>query len=154
MRMAVPLSEPQMRALVLCLLYCGRDDGETSTYLQPLLHLLYKHVSVRCETVHSENGTVGSVCDKLMDDDREQDLGRKVIDAQSEDLGGIAGLDTVAFALPSVPRDDREVRTSDGEDCAAVVGVGVELALLGVCERTVRHGVDDGGRGGRCGRDG
>ena len=77
-----------------------------------------------------------------------------MIDAQSEDLGRIAGLDAVALALPGVARDDCEVRTGDGEDGAAVVGVGVELALLGVCEGTVGHGgrssvgVVDGGRDG------
>ena len=63
-----------------------------------------------------------------------------MIDAQSEDFGRIAGLYAVAFALAGVTSNDGEVRTSDGEDGTAIVGVGVELALLGVGEGAVGHG--------------
>lgn len=57
-----------------------------------------------------------------------------MIDAQSEDLWRVAGLDAVALALTGVAGDDSEVRTSDSEDGTAVVGAGVERALLGVGE--------------------
>ena len=62
-----------------------------------------------------------------------------MIDAQPEDLGCITGLDTVTLALPSITSDDGEVRTSDGQDGTAIVGIRVELPLLRVCEGSVRH---------------
>ena len=47
-----------------------------------------------------------------------------------------------AFCLTSVASNNSEVLAGDGEDCSTIVGVGVELALLGlwVCEGSVRHG--------------
>lgn len=62
-----------------------------------------------------------------------------MIDAQSEDFGCVTSLDAVALTLTSVTGDDSEVCTSDSEDSAAVVRVGVEGALLGVGERAVGH---------------
>ena len=43
-------------------------------------------------------------------------------------------MDTVTLALPGVTCNYTEVRTGNGEDGTAVLGVGVELALLGVCK--------------------
>ena len=60
-------------------------------------------------------------------------------DAQSEDLWRITGLYAVAFTLAGVARDDGEVGAGDGEDGAAVVGVGVEGALLWLGEGAVWH---------------
>ena len=62
-----------------------------------------------------------------------------MINAQTEDLGCVAGLDAVAFALSRIASNDSEVRAGDGENGATVVGVGVEGPLLGLGERTVRH---------------
>lgn len=58
---------------------------------------------------------------------------------QSEDFRCVSCLDAVALALPGVSGNDREVRTGDGEDGAAVLRVGVELAFLGAGEGTVGH---------------
>ena len=63
-----------------------------------------------------------------------------MINVQSEDLGSVAGLYAVALALAGVTSNNGEVRTSDGEDSTAIVGVGVELALLRVGEGAVGHG--------------
>ena len=71
-------------------------------------------------------------------------MGMRMSDAQTENFGSIAGLYAIALALASVTSNDGEVGTGDGKDGAAVVGVGVELALLGVCEGTVRHGESGG----------
>lgn len=58
---------------------------------------------------------------------------------QSENLWCVTCLDAVAFALPRVACDDREIRTSDGQDSAAILGVGIELPFLRVGVRTVGH---------------
>ena len=55
--------------------------------------------------------------------------------SQSEHLWSISRLNTVAFRLPSVTCDDAKVRTSDCEDGATVLRVGVELSLLGMMVR-------------------
>lgn len=60
-------------------------------------------------------------------------------DLQSEYLWCVSGLDAVTLALPSVTCNDGEVRTSNGEDGASILCVGVELSLLGLCEGTVGH---------------
>lgn len=51
---------------------------------------------------------------------------------QSKNLWRVACLDAIALALPRVTGDDREVRTSDGQDGTAIFSVGVELPFLGV----------------------
>ncbi len=56
----------------------------------------------------------------------------KVYSIQSENLGGIAGLDAVTLALAGVAGNDREVSACDGEDCAAIFGIRVKLPLLRV----------------------
>ena len=58
---------------------------------------------------------------------------------QFEDLWRIPRLDAVALALPRVTCDDGEICASDGKDGAAVLGVRVKLAFLGVCEGAVGH---------------
>jgi hypothetical protein len=58
---------------------------------------------------------------------------------QAEHFGCIARLDTVSFTLPGVTCNDREIRTGDGEDGAAVLCVRVELASLGLGVGTVGH---------------
>jgi hypothetical protein len=52
------------------------------------------------------------------------------MDEQPENFGGIASLDAVTLALTGVTGDDRKVSTCDGEDCAAIFSVRVELPLL------------------------
>lgn len=48
-------------------------------------------------------------------------------------------MDAVALALPCVTSNYAEICTGNGKDGAAVLGVGVELALLGACKRAVWH---------------
>ena len=52
------------------------------------------------------------------------------MDGQPENFRGITSLDAVSLALTGVTSDDRKVSTRDGEDCAAVFSVRVELPLL------------------------
>jgi hypothetical protein len=66
-------------------------------------------------------------------------------DAQLEDLWSIARLDAVALALSGVACYDAEVCACDGEDGAAVLGIRVELVLVGRDGGHVRH---SDGRGG------
>lgn len=55
-------------------------------------------------------------------------------DGQSEYFGRVASLNVVALALAGVASDDGKVRSSDGEDGAAIFCVRVELSLLRVCD--------------------
>ena len=58
---------------------------------------------------------------------------------QSENFGSVTCLNAVSLTLPCVTRNDREVRTGDGEDGTSVRRVGIELSLLGLGEGTVGH---------------
>ena len=62
------------------------------------------------------------------------------MDRQAEYFGGVASLDAVALALTGITRDDGKVCTRDGENCAAIFSVRVELPLLRDCDSGhVRH---------------
>ena len=103
-------------------------------YLQSLLDFFYKHIAISSETVHGEHSAVGpkgGVNGCLCFQEK--------MDGQSENFGGIAGLDAVALALTGVTGDDRKVCTCDGKNCAAIFSVRVEMSLLWGCDGHIRH---------------
>lgn len=55
------------------------------------------------------------------------------MDIQWENLWCVACLDAVALALPSVTGNDAKIRARYSQDCATILGVGIEGALLGLC---------------------
>jgi hypothetical protein len=65
----------------------------------------------------------------------EECVGRNTGHSQLENLGCVTRLNAVALRLPGVACDNAEVCACDGEDGATVLGVGIELALLGVLVR-------------------
>lgn len=65
---------------------------------------------------------------------------QKKLDGQAKYFGSVAGLNAVALALTGITSDDGKVSTRDGENCAAIFCVRVELPLLRVCDSGhVRH---------------
>jgi hypothetical protein len=63
------------------------------------------------------------------------------MDGQPEHFGRIASLDVVTLALAGITSDDSKVCACNGEDCAAIFSIRVELPLLRVRDGGhVRHG--------------